>query len=422
MKRRLVIICLIVAFLLSVMPVPDALSLVLGIVFMFTDIYMIFVKRYKINNLYTKWLVVFVFFCFLSVLWTISVRFSVFVILIRMFPLYAFTFFITLYVKSYKDLNVVLFSFYFASIIYMVWIFSYIDISILGEGRFDSAFEDDDIREKMNSNYIAGQFVFAIYSGYYLFGGIAKRARFLKRFLYLVATLPMLYVIFVSGSRTSLGVLIIPLLVMSLSGKSMLRGLLFGSALIVVLFVLITKVPGIYDILGVRILDAFNVMSGNEQGTEDTSRLILAMYGLEWFQDNPIFGIGINCFRVLSNQSGWYAGKNFYAHNNYIELLVDIGLMGLFLYYRFAHWNIWKSYKRMKNGKSRRVILSFLIVLLFSDIFWVAYYNPLSQLMLCLAFVIIGLEENKIKLMNFKQVDIIRPSSIHPINEPIGGN
>jgi O-antigen ligase len=177
--------------------------------------------------------------------------------------------------------------------------------------------------------------------------------------------------------------------------KNILKNLIIVSAILGAVLVLIMNVPQLYNIIGVRIVDAFNIASGNEQGTEDVSRLMLAMMGLDWFMDKPILGYGINCFRALSDNTSLFAGKNFYAHNNYIELMVDIGIIGMLVYY-YAHIHVLKKYFRLKKNSNEisKAILILLFVIMFSDIFWVAYYNDLSQFLLCITFTIIHLENS----------------------------
>ena len=51
------------------------------------------------------------------------------------------------------------------------------------------------------------------------------------------------------------------------------------------------------------------------------------------FKDHPVIGVGYYCFL---NYNEW----QLYAHNNYLELLADLGLIGFVLYYIFYVKNI----------------------------------------------------------------------------------
>lgn len=61
-----------------------------------------------------------------------------------------------------------------------------------------------------------------------------------------------------------------------------------------------------------------------EQSFETRAEMILR--GVELFAESPIWGHGNEGFRVLS---GFFT----YSHNNYIELLVNYGMLGSFLFY-----------------------------------------------------------------------------------------
>lgn len=65
----------------------------------------------------------------------------------------------------------------------------------------------------------------------------------------------------------------------------------------------------------------------NTSGSTD-ERLYLIERGIEIFSEHPLLGTGIHTFR-LNNELG------LYSHNNFIELLVGVGLIGLSVYYFF---------------------------------------------------------------------------------------
>ena len=72
-----------------------------------------------------------------------------------------------------------------------------------------------------------------------------------------------------------------------------------------------------------------NLITGN--GVVDTSsqtRLRLIEIGLDIWKKYPIGGTGINTFYVSSSTGN-------YAHNNFVELLADIGIIGFVIYYFF---------------------------------------------------------------------------------------
>lgn len=381
------LVLLTLFFCTYVIPVPlVAFTYLLTVLLYISSIYMVATGKREMDMAYTKWIVFFFLFCVLSLAWSVSIKDSTFV-LTRMIKNIAFAYYIVLYVRSYRELSNVLLAFYIASVLFLVFLFSVMDVSMLGTDRFARTMEDEEFLEKYNSNYIAGQFVMAIYFGYFLFWKLLNVSK-VYRYIHIGLTVVMLYVIFVSGSRMSLIILAIPLIVFNLGRKNVIKGLLYGMIAVVCLYFIVMKIPVFYDILGTRVEDAFNVLTNNEQGTEDVSRLYLIEIGWNKFWENPIWGYGINCFRVFSNQSYWFSGRNYYAHNNYIELMVDVGLIGLFIYYYFAHWYLYQKYKLIKDKEIKKVLLVLLLVIIISDIAWVAYYGFISQLLLCVTFAV----------------------------------
>lgn len=65
-------------------------------------------------------------------------------------------------------------------------------------------------------------------------------------------------------------------------------------------------------------------------GNSYQQRMWLAQTALKAFEEHPITGLGVGQFRYYSIASG---GEDLYAHNNYLELLANGGVVGFFLYY-----------------------------------------------------------------------------------------
>lgn len=53
-------------------------------------------------------------------------------------------------------------------------------------------------------------------------------------------------------------------------------------------------------------------------------------FGIEIFKNKPLIIYGLNNYKILLFKS---IGFENYAHNNYIELKVDLGLIGVTIYY-----------------------------------------------------------------------------------------
>ena len=88
-------------------------------------------------------------------------------------------------------------------------------------------------------------------------------------------------------------------------------------------------------------------------------RTDLIKEGLLLFSQRPFLGYGINNFRYYYGQK---TGLRTYTHNNFLELLVGVGLLGFFIYYSIY---IYSFYLLVKNYfQTRQNIFLFLNIVL----------------------------------------------------------
>jgi O-antigen ligase len=122
-------------------------------------------------------------------------------------------------------------------------------------------------------------------------------------------------------------------------------------------------------------------------------RIGLAKTGLELFKNRPILGAGINNFAALF---GSLAGVYTYAHNNYIELLVGVGLFGFVIYYSGYVYIIKKAISLKKNDlQLSSLALTLIVSLLILEIALVSYVDFTSQFLICIAFCAINIVRHK---------------------------
>ncbi|WP_050641985.1 MULTISPECIES: O-antigen ligase [Clostridia] len=131
------------------------------------------------------------------------------------------------------------------------------------------------------------------------------------------------------------------------------------------IMVLIFRVQFLYTLVGSRIE---TMIIGFLGGTTDSSvgfRLHLIEWGIEWFKEKPLIGHGIDCYKFLLGtrySNTWVGSAGVYAHNNYIELLVDVGLLGTVLYYA-GYVLIIGKYIKIRKLKNNLAIAMLAIVL-----------------------------------------------------------
>lgn len=142
--------------------------------------------------------------------------------------------------------------------------------------------------------------------------------------LYVGALVAVLFSIYVSGSRKPFIVLAVSFVWIYYSASGFYKVIFSRVALVSAGVLLFFGLTGLDDITAVgRLIDGFY---GEEQSLIEREDLVYV--GGILFLENPFFGLGINSFAVLS-------GFGYYSHNNFVELAVMGGLIGLICYYYF---------------------------------------------------------------------------------------
>ena len=160
-------------------------------------------------------------------------------------------------------------------------------------------------------------------------------------------------------------------------------------ALYIIIFlalVLLVYNLGFFDSIFSRI-ENLDRPSGADSSEDPSlqSRLFMIKFGFERFFSRPIFGYGINNAQFLLED---YFART-YLHNNYIELLVDVGLVGFVLYY-INHVTLIKQLMKNRKGSLDiyEIIFTVFVVLLIADMSIVFYYNKLTYIILTMAMVV----------------------------------
>lgn len=327
-----------------------------------------------IKNGYVVWIVLFTTLSLLSFTWsevkaTNSVNFFM-TNLLTMIPL-------ALFVSSEKRLNNILKIIVLASVFTCFYLLVFADISMV---KIENAYRLAGDSESWNSNNIGIMCSISTILSFYLL-------RTSKKKIYLIPILLFTAVALMTGSRKTFIILVMGLsLYFVLSAK---RGkfLYLMSSVVGVIFAyyMIMNVPFLYNSLGLRIESILGIFS--DQGYMDSStktRMLMIEYGLQWYKQKPVLGVGIDNYRYLWES---LTGVVMYAHNNYIELLVDLGTVGFVVYYSLYLKTAVRLFKNQKrNRKTCSLFLSILSVLMCVEVTLVSYNYRFIQIILCLAF------------------------------------
>lgn len=217
---------------------------------------------------------------------------------------------------------------------------------------------------------------------YYLF----HRKRF-KIFHILVMSVSFIYAMS-SGSRKALLMICIGVLFLLFKKygiKKLYKFIIIG-LLLVVAFVMLIRLP-MFELIKNRMEQFVEVIT--EKGKGDASakaRLQMITEGWKIFKDRILVGYGANNYRIVSTH-------NTYAHNNFIEILVNFGLVGFFLYYSVY----FMAFKNLRTSKTNaeKALLSIFVVRFLMEIAMVTYYDKIHWILI--AFFLISSQDKKLQ-------------------------
>lgn len=242
-----------------------------------------------------------------------------------------------------------------------------------------------------NANTFASLFmVGAFASVYFVF---CRKSR-IGKVLFTAAFIVQEYAIALSGGRKFF---LLPLilycgvLVFSTSkyGKRRaIRNGLLAVAVICVVFWAIFEVEILYEAIGYRMEGLLNSVTGEGQVDASTqSRKQMAKLGISLWTQSPLYGHGINTFKVINGQ---YA---MYSHNNYVELLCGTGVIGATIYYAFHITSLFKLVTLKMRDVQKWYWILVMICMLAFDFGAVSYNLYPAQWMLMLSAAYLTMEK-----------------------------
>lgn len=210
-------------------------------------------------------------------------------------------------------------------------------------------------------------------------------AEYRKKKLYLLALIPTLLIVVATGSRKGIVMLLVGI-VLAIFFRQMYIGrgkvisfikLLLAITLVLVVAWFVLQMPGLEKI-NEQYMGFINSLIGNtdEVDISTATRERMVTLGLEQFRKTPVLGIGLDNGKVIN---AMYNNFSAYLHNNYIEVLVNGGLVGFLIYYSFFAVLLVKHFLRLKEHNPLVYIsLTLLIIRLISDWGRVSYYDYMN--------------------------------------------
>lgn len=185
-----------------------------------------------------------------------------------------------------------------------------------------------------NPNEFAHHLLYVIFAIFFLMDTTCSRT---KRIFLLSAIFFTVVAIVFSGSRQGL----IGLIIFMGAWFYNTKGKKFKQNPLLILFLTIALVCIIYffvtfiltnTYMGERLADAEN----------ENSRIQMYLDAFNIVRENPIFGIGLDNFRVFST-----SGK--YSHSDYMEVMTNTGIIGFFLYFSI-YYILWRRLQKLRSN------------------------------------------------------------------------
>ncbi len=230
-----------------------------------------------------------------------------------------------------------------------------------------------------------------------------------KKTVYIPMILINLTTILLTGSRKALLFVGFSLIIVFLSRikkpgiKSMGIILVTSLLIFVVGFYIIYQVPIFYQIVGKRMETLWVYALGGEvKEISLNERSYMIQTGLNFIKEKPFLGYGIDNYQTLFKELPF--GRETYSHNNFLELLVGVGLFGTILYYS-TNIIVIIGLLKAKKYIPKTLCYSFLAIILgylIMSIGLVYYYDKHISILLAVSSIIYRLSKYEKDTFNQK--------------------
>lgn len=212
-----------------------------------------------------------------------------------------------------------------------------------------------------------------------------------EKLFYVASLLFLLFLMGISGGRKTI-IAVVACFIWFLFIKDIKNGIKTIKNIMIIgigvylLYLALTRIPVLYEAIGQRFESLFSFMGGgSSQVNSDNIRKRLIIIGIEGWKDSPIIGNGFDTFKYYNRE---ITGHFYYAHNNYVEMLFDLGLLGFAYYYWFIIRLVSKFLKYVQLNRELMALGIGIIVEIFvHDIGGISYYTVMLQILLCIACI-----------------------------------
>ncbi|MCQ2485713.1 MAG: O-antigen ligase family protein [Clostridia bacterium] len=357
-----------------------AVATVTGLM-MFASSMLIWVGRRKSRVIIpynTAWYLLFIIYGCMTELWAEYIPGGILSTILKMVIILLMITSISVYVDEPEDLDRILTLFIFSVLFITVLEFSSVPPSEWFAGGMGSHFS------KFNANEIAFWVVCAEMMAFY-------KAYIKNQRGYYILILVFLFFAILSSSRKSTATAILaPIMMLLLTGrkKSKILQLFLMIGLAVGLAYLIMTNEHLYNSVGKRFYSMSNFFSDDTVKSDGslTMRSYFIEVAKELFGESPVFGKGMGSFIEIIGRE--YGLRRAYSHNNYWQILSELGITGFIIYYSFYVFVIVKLVKNVFIYKSRLgiIFLTLMILLVVVEYGMVTENGKTAQIIIAIAY------------------------------------
>ncbi len=229
-----------------------------------------------------------------------------------------------------------------------------------------------------NPNTIGMDCAFAGVITFYYFFFKGKKAA-------LWSLVPIVIIVVASGSRKGLFILMSGLILMVFflqmqkekAALPMLFKMLLIAAGLIAIVNVVLQFPGM-EKAREQYMGLVNSLLGNEEEADVSTQIRENMVHVGWdqFLRTPILGIGLDNAKIVNLKYNNFYG---YLHNNYIEILVNGGIVGFLIYYSFFIVILKKHINRLyEKDPFVYISLTLLILRLITDWGRISYFDYMN--------------------------------------------
>lgn len=298
------------------------------------------------------WYGIFFLFVLFSYFWSSSLGRSQINMLTTLIQIFVFILCLDWYVKSKREVDILLNWFCISSVC-----FAFVILLTTNPSDYNSLeFGSFTGQHRNASGYIL---MFACFAN--LFNGWKRRER-----IYYFFSIVCIIVSLLSGSRKIIFGYLIAIVLWVYFQDNVKKVIKYSLLIIVVLSILIPvlyQIPYVRDTFGERLLAILDnsIEDGSVLARERAQTLARVL-----FKQSPIWGNGWNA--VSANYATYWDRKmTIYAHNNYLELAADFGIIGVGLFYVRLFRNLFRCYLRAKVNSEYKFLFIGMSVILVLD-------------------------------------------------------